>query len=105
VDGGDVSLQFSLQESEDGDPDLMVFFNLLYWGWCNLDNGSKMICKRRDQASDHPCCVFQLLLWTTLGVMALVVERHLFDCLEVTGCSDLKACGAKELNLLLSMSI
>jgi hypothetical protein len=29
VDGEDVSLQFSLQESEDGDPDLMVLCVLL----------------------------------------------------------------------------
>jgi hypothetical protein len=29
VDGEDVSLQFSLQESEDGDPDLMVLSVLL----------------------------------------------------------------------------
>jgi hypothetical protein len=49
-------------------------------------------------------CVFQLLLWTTLGVMALLVERHLFDCLEVTGYSDL-ACGAEALNLFFFMPI
>jgi hypothetical protein len=49
--------------------------------------------------------VFQLLLWTTPGVMALLVERHLFDCLEVTGYSDLRACGAEALNLLLFMPI
>lgn len=44
-------------------------------------------------------------MWTTPGVMALLVERHLFDCLEVTGYSDLKACGAEALSLLLIMPI
>jgi hypothetical protein len=47
----------------------------------------------------------KLLMWTTPGVMALLVERHLFDCLEVTGYSDLKARGAEALSLLLFMPI
>ncbi len=27
---------------------------LYYWGWYKPNSGSKWICKRRDQASDHP---------------------------------------------------
>lgn len=41
VDGEDVSLQFSLQESEDGDPDLIMLTVLLRmvqpWQWLQMD--------------------------------------------------------------------
>jgi hypothetical protein len=105
VDGEDVSLQFSLQESEDGNPDLMVLSLLLRMVQPTLTVVSNGSARGGIKPLITLGCVFQLLMWTTLGVMVLLVERHLFDCLEVTGYSDLKARGAEVLNLLLFMPI